>query len=228
MRLKPRGWTAAVMLGLASTSALASVVVVKSRGPSAKAYPPGKTLTSATKVTLKSGDVVTILGPGSVRTLRGPGSFDTTQVGLEEASSQRGRFGAMRTGSVAHSPSLWDIDVTQSGKVCVTDAKKLQLWRPQSDGAESVELRPANGSAQKLSWASGKALAAWPATVAVADGGSYEIAWADRPDQSKLEVVTVGAVPKDRVSLAKILIDKGCENQLEMLVAETSKDASAN
>lgn len=228
MTLKPLTWTAALMLGLVSTSALASVVIVKSRGPSAKAYPPGKTLTSAMKLTLKSGDVVTILGPGSVRTLRGPGSFDTTQVGLEEASSQRGRFGAMRTGSVAHSPSLWDIDVTQSGKVCIVDAKKLQLWRPQSDGAESVEIRPVGGGAQKLSWASGKALTAWPGTVKVAEGGSYEIAWADRPDRSKLEVVTVGAVPKDRVALAKVLIDKGCQNQLEMLVAETNKGPSAD
>ena len=113
MPLKPLACTAAIMLGLISTSALASVVVVKSRGPSAKTYPPGKTLTSTTKLTLQNGDVVTILGPGSVRTLRGPGSFDTTQVGLEEASSQRGRFGAMRTGGVAHSPSIWDIDVTR-------------------------------------------------------------------------------------------------------------------
>lgn len=228
MPLKPLACTAAIMLGLISTSALASVVVVKSRGPSAKTYPPGKTLTSTTKLTLQNGDVVTILGPGSVRTLRGPGSFDTTQVGLEEASSQRGRFGAMRTGGVAHSPSIWDIDVTQSGKVCIADAKKLQLWRPNSDAAESAEIRTADGVAQKLTWVSGKALAAWPATVTVADGGRYEIAWPDRPDRSKLEVVTVGAVSKDRVSLAKVLIDKGCANQLEMLVAETSKDASAD
>ena len=226
MQLKPLAWAAAAMLGFVSTAALASVVVVKSRGPSAKAYPPGKTL--ATKVTLQNGDVVTILGPGSARTLRGPGSFDTTQVGLAAASAQRGRFGAMRRAAVAHSPTIWDIDVTQSGKVCVADAKKVQLWRPRSDTAESVEIRPADGSAQELSWASGKALAAWPSALAVADGGTYEIAWADRPGRSKLEVVTVGAVPKDQVALAKLLIDKGCENQLNMLVAEASKDAPAN
>lgn len=228
MRLKTLSWTAAAILGLASTGALASVVVVKSRGPSAKSYPPGKTLASAAKLTLQGGDVVTILGPGSARTFRGPGTFDTTQVALDAASVQRGRFGAMRTGNVAHSPTIWDIDVTQSGKVCVADAKKLQLWRPRTDTAESVEIRTTDGNAQKAGWTSGKAIAAWPSAVSVANGGTYEIAWADRADRSKLELVTLTAVPKDPVALAKLLIDNGCQNQLDMMVAEASKVSPAD
>ena len=83
---------------------MAAVVVVRSLGPSAKAYPPGKTLPETAKITLQGGDVVTVLGPGSAQTLRGPGNFDAKQMSLASAAGQRGRFGALRAGDVAHNP----------------------------------------------------------------------------------------------------------------------------
>src|SRR3954453_17476214 len=67
-------WTAAVAIAIGSTAGLANVVVVKSLGPSAKAYPPGKTLPETAKISLQGGDVVTVLGPASAQTLRGPGN----------------------------------------------------------------------------------------------------------------------------------------------------------
>ena len=227
MRAKPLLWTAALAVAASSTAALANVVVVKSLGPSAKAYPPGKTLPAAAKITLQGGDVVTILGPGTAQTFRGPGNFDTTQISLDSAAGQRGRFGALRTGNVAHSPSIWDIDVTQSGKVCVADAKKLQLWRPESDVAESLEIRSSDGSAEKLAWARGKALAGWPAALAVTSGATYEIASSERPDKSSLEVVTLNSVPSDPVATAQVLIANGCQNQLDLLVADAAKNGAA-
>src|SRR6476619_68387 len=127
MRAKPMLWGAAVAIALSSSAAMANVVVVKSLGPSAKAYPPGKTLPPSAKISLVGGDVVTVLGPSSAQTLRGPGNFDAGQVSLASAAGQRGRFGALRAAEVAHNPSIWDIDVTQSGKVCVTDAKNVKL-----------------------------------------------------------------------------------------------------
>jgi len=66
---------AAVAALIGSSPAVASVVVVKSLGPSAKAYPPGKTLPESAKITLQGGDVVTVLGPAAAQTLRGPGNF---------------------------------------------------------------------------------------------------------------------------------------------------------
>ena len=65
MRGKLMMWGAAVAIALGSTAAMASVVVVKSLGPSSKAYPPGKTLPESAKISLQGGDVVTLLGPGS-------------------------------------------------------------------------------------------------------------------------------------------------------------------
>src|SRR5437588_10914928 len=138
-------WGAAVAIIFASTAGVANVVVVKSLGPSAKAYPPGKTLPETAKISLQGGDVVTVLGPASAQTLRGPGSFDAKQVALASAAGQRGRFGALRAAEVAHNPSIWDIDVSQSGKICVTDASKVQLWRPDSETAATVQIRSGDG-----------------------------------------------------------------------------------
>jgi hypothetical protein len=222
MKAKPLLLAAAFAIALTSTAAIANVVVVKSLGPSSKAYPPGKTLPPEAKIKLQGGDVVTVLGPGSAQTFRGPGNFDTTQISLDSAASQRGRFGAQRTGKVPHSPSIWDIDVTQSGKVCVVDAKKLQLWRPDSEDAEAVEIRSSDGSAQKLAWAKGKALAGWPAALPIKSDGKYEIASSVRPDTSSLEVVTLDSVPTDQVAVAQLLIANGCQNQLDMLVADAA------
>ena len=223
MRAKPMLWGAAVAIALSSSAAMANVVVVKSLGPSAKAYPPGRTLPPSAKISLVGGDVVTVLGPSSAQTLRGPGNFDAGQVSLASAAGQRGRFGALRAAEVAHNPSIWDIDVTQSGKVCVTDAKNVKLWRPDSDSAADVEIRSADGQSQKLSWAAGKALTEWPAAVPVKTGAQYEIEWADSGDKSSVDVVTVGSVPSDLVGTAQVLIQNGCDNQLELLVSKATK-----
>ena len=223
MRAKPVLWGTAVAIALSSTAALANVVVVKSLGPSAKAYPPGKTLPPSAKITLQGGDVVTVLGPSSAQTLRGPGNFDAGQISLASAASQRGRFGALRAAEVAHNPSIWDIDISQSGKVCVTDASKLQAWRPDSDSAATVQIHSSDGQTQKLSWAAGKTLAAWPSALPVKTGAQYQIDWGDSGDKSSLDVVTVGKVPSDLVGTAQVLIENGCQNQLDLLVASAGK-----
>src|SRR3954453_23832534 len=150
-------WGAAVAIATLSSAGIANVVVVKSLGPSAKAYPPGKTLPETAKINLQGGDIVTVLGPASAQTLRGPGNFDAKQVTLASAAGQRGRFGALRAAEIAHNPSVWDIDASQGGKICVTDPAKLQLWRPDSETAATVEIRSPEGKSQQLSWAAGAA-----------------------------------------------------------------------
>src|SRR5690348_10205533 len=206
-------WGAAIAMALGSTAALANVVVVKSLGPSSKAYPPGKTLPPSAKITLQGGDVVTVIGPSSAQTLRGPGNFDAGQVSLASAAGQRGRFGALRAAEVAHNPSVWDIDISQSGKICVADAAKLQLWRPDSEADAKVQIRSADGTAQELSWTAGKAIAAWPTTLPV-KSGTYQVQWPDTGETSNLEVVTVASAPADLVGTAQVLIENGCNAQL--------------
>jgi hypothetical protein len=213
---------AAITALLTSTAAVGAVVVVRSLGPSAKAYPPGKTLPENSRITLQGGDVVTVLGPGSAKTLRGPGNFDPKQATLASAAGQRGRFGALRTGEIAHNPSIWDVDVTQSGKVCVANPAKLQLWRPESDTAVKVTITSSDGKNQELSWAAGKASAGWPSALPIATGASYKIAVPDG-DTSDVSFVTVPSAPSDMVAAAQLLIENGCQNQLDLLVAGASK-----
>ncbi len=223
MRAKLVLWGAAVAITFGSTAALANVVVVKSLGPSATAYPPGKTLSPTAKITLLGGDVVTLLGPNSAETLRGPGNFDARQMSLASAASQRGRFGALRSAEIAHNPSIWDLDVTQSGKVCVSDVKKLQLWRPDNSDEASIEIHSADGRSEKLSWAAGKSLTSWPAALPVRSGGQYQIEWSENGDKSNVDVVTVSSVPADMVGTAQVLIQNGCQNQLDLLVSSAKK-----
>lgn len=214
---------AAAAVALSSTAAVASVVVVRSLGPSAKAYPIGKTLPENAKVSLQGGDVVTVLGPSSAQTWRGPGNFAAGQVALASAASKRGRFGALRAAEIAHNPSVWDIDVTQSGKVCVANPAKLQLWRPETDSAVKVTIRAADGKTQDLAWAAGKASASWPSALPIATGAEYQIEWPDSGDKSSVTFVNIASPPADLVGAAQLLIENGCQNQLDLLVDGASK-----
>src|SRR4051812_43417545 len=225
MMRKAMLWGTAAAIAFASTAGVANVVVVKSLGPSAKAYPPGKMLSETAKISLQGGDVVTVLGPASAQTLRGPGNFDAKQVALASAAGQRGRFGALRASEVAHNPSIWDIDVAQGGKICVTDSSKLQLWRPDSETAATVQIRSADGKSRELSWAAGSALTAWPAALPISSGSSYQVEWPETGEKSSLSFVTVPGAPADLVGAAQVLIENGCQKQLDLLVESASKIA---
>lgn len=212
---------AAVAALMGSSAAVASVVVVKSLGPSSKAYPPGKTLPESAKITLQGGDVVTVLGPAAAQTLRGPGNFAAGQMTL--ASAERGRFGALRAIDIAKNPSIWDIDVTQSGKMCITNASKIQLWRPESDAAAKINIRSSDGKSQELDWAAGKASAVWPAALPVTSGAQFQLEWPETGDKSSVTFITVPNAPPDLVGAAQVLIENGCQHQLDLLVQSASK-----
>jgi hypothetical protein len=218
-----RAAAVAIALGSTGATATATVVVVKSLGPSAKAYPPGKTLPESAKITLQGGDVVTLLGPASAQTLRGPGNFAAGQVAINAAATTRGRFGAMRAAEVAQNPSIWDLDVTQSGKMCVTNAGKVQLWRPDSDADVKINIRSAEGKSQEVSWAAGKASALWPAALPIKSGAQYQLEWPDTGDKSSVTFVTVPHTPADLVGAAQVLIENGCQHQLDLLVESASR-----
>jgi hypothetical protein len=213
---------AAVAALIGSSPAVASVVVVKSLGPSAKAYPPGKTLPESAKITLQGGDVVTVLGPAAAQTLRGPGNFAAGQMTLASAESKRGRFGALRASDLVKNPSIWDVDVTQSGKMCVTNASKLQLWRPETETAAKISIRSSDGKSQDVDWAAGKASVVWPAALPITSGSEYQIEWPETGDKSSVTFVTVPNAPTDVVGAAQVLIENGCQHQLDLLVQSAS------
>ena len=58
--------------------------------------------------------------------------------------------------------------------------------------------------------------------------GQYQIEWSDTGDKSNVEVVNVGSVPSDLVATAQVLIQNGCQNQLDLLVSGASKSSATN
>lgn len=207
---------AALALAVSSASA-ATVLVVRAAGPSAKVYPPGKALPDAAKIQLQPGDSVMLLNNGGARTLRGPGTFAVAGTGGGAASNRRARFSAMRSGDVPLNPSPWNLDITQSGKLCVADSAKLTLWRPQKDDAIKLTIR-GGGSEQTLDWAAGKDTIAWPATLPVTSGAEYQLSQPDGGDTARVTFVTLANPPADSIGIAQSLIANGCDNQLDVLV----------
>ncbi|MET1110710.1 MAG: hypothetical protein ABWX67_04195, partial [Allosphingosinicella sp.] len=127
--LKALRAAAATAMLAAPAALMATPLVVRSAGPSAKAYPPGRAVGENTPVVLKAGDVVTVLAPSGARTLRGPGTFKVAGGGGAPAFNARARFSAMRGPDVPPSPGLWDVDVSRSGNVCLADPSQVILWR---------------------------------------------------------------------------------------------------
>lgn len=212
------------MLLAGSSGAFAGVLVVRAAGPSAKSYPPGKMLPDSAKVALQNGDTLMLLNANSARTLRGPGTFPVGASGgeaLAMAANRRMRFGAMRSGEIPQNPSPWNLDVTQSGKMCIADPAKLVLWRPESDEAVKLTISGPGGK-QVVDWAAGKSTAAWPAALKVVNGAEYQLQQEGSSDTSNVTFVSVKDAPSQLQSAAQVLIDNGCNNQLDTLVAKVS------
>jgi hypothetical protein len=206
---------------LLAVPAAANVLVVRSSGPSAKSYPPGHRFADNGQVSLRAGDVLTVLGGQATRTLRGPGIFpiagSATKVATASAH-RRGRFSAMRAGETPPVPSIWHLDVSQSGKVCVADPARLQLWRADAAEKVALTLTPAGGAARTVEWPAGKDVLDWPKDLPVAADTAYELSWSGSADRSRLVFASVGAAPQDEQALADALIAKGCQNQLDALL----------
>lgn len=201
-------------------AATAKTLVVRSTGPSAKAYPPGKSLPDNAKISLQAGDSVTVLGPGSKRTLRGPGTFPTSSAsaeGLSMAAARRTRFGAMRTGDLALNPSPWNLDVSQSGTMCVAGSG-LKMWRPNSEEAAKLSISGGAGASATVDWPAGKSTVEWPAAVKITSGAEYQLAMADGASAQTVRFAIMPAIPQDITDAAQALIQNGCQNQLDVLV----------
>ena len=210
---------AAAAAMLAAPAALAATpLVVRSLGPSAKAYPPGRAVGENTPLVLKAGDVVTVLAPSGARTLRGPGTFKVAGGSSAAPFNPRSRFSAMRGPEVPPAPGLWDVDVSRGGNVCLADPKQAVLWRPAGESEATLQVIPAAGAGQPVAWPAGRLVQRWPRQLPIADGAEYSLRWADSAEPTRLRFKTLAAVVEDPTALAKALIDKGCDAQLDLLL----------
>lgn len=224
---------AAVLLAAAAMPAAASVLVVRSTGPSAAAYPPGRSLPDNARLALRAGDTVIVLGAGGTRSFRGPGTFSpgaAIQAGgpaLAAADGRRARIGAVRSaGIVPHGPTIWHVDVTQSGTFCLSRANHVMLWRPDATLPTTLTITGAAGPPRTLRWAAGQTTLAWPAALPIANGSSFNIAQSNVAVPTQVTFRTLAREPADLAGVASALIANGCQNQLDILV-ESQPDQSS-
>lgn len=241
--------TMAVALGLAvSGHALAQAVVVRSTGPSAVNYPKGKRLSAVEQVTLKAGDVVTVLDKAGTRVLRGAGTFSLTVAvnrdrgtaallarSLNNPASVRA--GAVRgagdsTGENVMPISIWLADAEQGGNVCVPRGSDLYLWRSNSAKRSFSWLTEATGGEMvRMQWPPKTVGIAWPKTMlAPQEGRTYRIYDETTPDtvtEFQIIVLEPDMVPADAASLGTLLLDNGCRAQFDWLAASLEEDEPA-
>lgn len=220
----------ALALGFAAAAAEAAVLVVRSSGPSSKAYPAGKAVPEAQVITLKANDVVILLDSRGTRTLRGPGKFSATASAsaattsamaalTAQNSNRRSRVGAVRrppSGATA-GRNVWQADVSRSGNLCVANPADLGIYRPNSVGAAKVTVTDiASGKKATVEFPEGQRIVAWPASVPVAPGGRYQITGGS--DNVTYTARMIQPVPAGLEGLAQTFIRNDCEAQLDVLI----------
>lgn len=231
-------WTSKAIIHCAATLALmgagavmAETIVVKSTGPSAKAYPPGKSIPDNSKVSLKKGDSVTILDGRGTRVLKGPGVFATTastqtnsSIGalLRNTGTRQVRTGAVRgTGTEAsRPPNVWMIDSSKSGTVCVAGTETVSLWSPPREQAASLTLtRLSDGKSVPVALRPGQTVKAWPtADLPITDNSQFRISGDGLATPVSLRFATLGPDPQGLEGTAAALIKAGCDAQLDLLI----------
>lgn len=232
---------AAAAFAAAALPAIAGPIVVRAVGPSAASYPPGQKLADSATLVLKAGDQVTVLDAKGTRSFAGPGNYRFDQASaaatptafaelLTQKSERRARIGAVRGAAGAADgpatpPGIWAIDAGIPGTVCAINTGKMSLWRanPMTPGNYTV-TRVADGKSTAMPFASGQAIAAWPADFVPATGGSFRISGGAAP--TTITVKTLAKPPGSLDELGAALLDAGCQSQFERLAAVTKTTAS--
>ncbi len=223
-----RSLIAAVLLA-GATAAAADILVVRSTGPSARSYPPGKRLPENTRLVLKPSDQLTVLDGRGTRIIRGPGTFVAGASAGRVASAvpatdRRARIGAVRgvdTGEL-RPPSIWHVDVARSSNVCVADPAKVTLWRADAAGAATLSISGEGGRSRRLDWQPGSTTLGWPSDLPVAEGAEYRLAGVGTAPPTTIRFRTMPARLAGLEDMAQALIRNECQAQLDLFV-ETVK-----
>ena len=220
------------------TALQAEPIVIKYEGMNSQNYKPGKKLLAAAKISLKTGEVLTVLDERGTRTLRGPGTFSASSAAsagnisstnlaslIKTSSVRRARTGAVRGDSPGAqtqlSPNLWYVDVRKGAKFCVADFQSLQLWRSDPTEANSAfTITAPSGGTTPVKFGNGRATARWPSTVNIVDGGKYTISGVGNANKVVIEMIKVDVTGDERLdAMAAKLLDRGCQVQTELLAA---------
>jgi hypothetical protein len=218
----------AALLATLAASAAANVLVVRSSGPSAKAFAPGRSLPDNAQLTLRAGDTVIVLGANGTRTFRGPGNFSpsssvqASNQTVTGSNGRRARVGAVRSAPIiptTNPATIWQVDPTQSGTACLVPSLGVKLWRADSGRTETLTITGPDGRAQTVQWPAGQAMLDWPVSVALANNAEYQLRLSSAPVPSRIRVKTLDTPPQSVQAVAESLIRNECNEQLDLLVA---------
>lgn len=218
-----------IALAMTAVAADAAVLVVRSSGPSAKAFPAGRALPESQTITLRGNDVVILLDSRGTRTLRGPGTYSTSASsgGSTSASAalsgqsnaRRSRVGAVRgapTGATS-GRNVWQADIERSGNVCIVNPADVGLYRAESSVAKRVTVTEIGSNrAATVEFAAGQKNAPWPAALPVAVGSKYQVKGGGAA--VTLNAMQIEPVPAGLEGLAQSLIRNDCQGQLDVLI----------
>lgn len=208
------------------TAALADILVVRSTGPSAKSFPPGKRLPEGSRIVLKANDSLDLLDGRGTRTLRGPGTFVAGAsagrvAGNVPVTQRRARIGAVRSvggGGELRPPSIWHVDVSKSSAFCVAEPNKVALWRSDASGPATLNImRASGGPATRVDWEAGSSTVAWPSSLAIADNSEFRLsAGAAAPTSIKFRILPQRPVGLE--DMASFLMSNQCSAQLDLFI----------
>jgi len=218
-----------IALAITAVAADAAVLVVRSSGPSAKAFPAGRALPETQTITLRGNDVVILLDSRGTRTLRGPGTYNTsassggstsaTAVLSGQSNARRSRVGAVRgapTGATS-GRNVWQADIGRSDNVCIVNPADVGLYRADSSGARRVTVTEVGSNrAATVEFAAGQKNAPWPSSVPVAAGSKYQVKGGGTA--VTLNALPIAPVPAGLEGLAQSLIRNDCQGQLDVLI----------
>ena len=218
-----------IALAITAVAADSAVLVVRSSGPSAKAFPAGRALPETQTITLRGNDVVILLDSRGTRTLRGPGTYNTsassggstsaTAVLSGQSNARRSRVGAVRgapTGATS-GRNVWQADIGRSDNVCIVNPADVGLYRADSSGARRVTVTEVGSNrAATVEFAAGQKNAPWPSSVPVAAGSKYQVKGGGTA--VTLNALPIAPVPAGLEGLAQSLIRNDCQGQLDVLI----------
>jgi hypothetical protein len=215
---------------LAALAALASPAlagtVIASSGPSAAQYQVGAQIGNTQRITLRSGDTVTVLDNGGTRVLSGPGTFVLARQSGQasnrafaalttQRSADRARIASVRGDGAAQvsNPSLWYVDVARSGTVCLKERSNVRLWRSDTAAEAAYPITTSDGETGSASFPEREMLARWEAVQEPREGVAYKIG------TSEVTFRFLAAVPEEPEALVQELLAHGCTMQVEQLAA---------
>jgi hypothetical protein len=232
--VKPSAGIAALTIACMAGPAMADTLVVRSAGPSAKSYPPGRAIADADRIVLQANDQVVVLDGRGTRTLRGPGTFSPVAASgsaadtrstlsslVAQRSDRRARIGAVRSVSAApsRSPNIWFVDIDRSTTVCVADPAAVTMWRSgvPKPAKVTVTSSPA-GKSETLAWDKDAPTAPWPASMPISNGAQYSISVPGVVQPTNVRFAVLGTGLHGLEDLASVLIKNGCTAQLDLLI----------